>query len=277
MSFEQMIAQARLQSEVEVLEGWGQGRALFGGLLGAMVLAHLEGKMQDRASASATQLGPVIRALTISFVAPVEVGQLEIQSEVLRAGKSVIQMQCTMRQHGQVVLSALASFGMARSSSVVVESWKAPDIGAPGSGQAIPYFEGIVPEFTRKIDFRITGCDLPFSGSSRSHMDGWMRWNARAGVTTEKARLLDLVALIDAWPPAILQMLKQPNPASSLTWTLEFPAIDDAVLSEAANPWWQYRAQTESARNGYGHIAAHIWDESGRLVAISRQTVTVFG
>ena len=91
-----------------------------------------------------------------------------------------------------------------------------------------------------------------------------------------EARYLDLVALIDAWPPAILQMLKQPTPASSLTWTVEFPAVDDLQLAAESNPWWQYRAITESAQNGYAHISAHIWGQGGRLVAISRQTATVF-
>ncbi len=276
MSFETMISQARLGEKVNVTSGWGQGRALFGGLLGALVVAGLEAKLSQR-GLSLNGNTPVLRALTISFVAPVEVGDLEITSDILRAGKSVIQMSCTMRQNDQVVLSALASFGAARQSSVLVPALIAPQIGDAGSGQSFPYIEGVIPEFTRMIDFRYTGCDLPFSHSQHSHIDGWMRWSQNAGVSSATTRLVDLVALIDAWPPAILQMLKQASPASSLTWTLEFPAIDDGVISSQTNPWWQYRAQTESAQNGYAHIAAHVWNDDGRLVAISRQTVTVFG
>ncbi|TXI93382.1 MAG: thioesterase family protein [Burkholderiaceae bacterium] len=276
MSFEAMIAQARLGGSVDVNAGWGQGRALFGGLLGALVVAHLEGKLGQQGM-SLNANSPVLRALTISFVAPVEVGTLEMSSEILRAGKSVIQISCTLRQNQQIVLSALASFGAARQSSVVVEALPAPQIGEAGSGNSFPYIEGVIPEFTRMIDFRYTGCNLPFSHAKTSHIDGWMRWSEAAGITSDAPRLVDLVALIDAWPPAILQMLGKPSPASSLTWTLEFPAIDDAILSSKKNPWWQYRAQTESAQNGYGHIATHIWRDDGKLVAISRQTVTVFG
>jgi acyl-CoA thioesterase len=41
--------------------------------------------------------------------------------------------------------------------------------------------------------------------------------------------------------------------------------------------WTQYRAVIEHARDGYGHVAAGLWTPKGELVAISRQTVTVFG
>lgn len=275
MSFETMLVQAEQSSLVEIESGWGQGRAIFGGLLGALVVAHMQARLTGDAK---------LRALTISFVAPVEVGEVEFKSEVLRAGKSVTQMQCHMLQQGKVVVSALASFGVARSSQVVVKSESAPNFGDIKDGLSFPFIEGVIPEFTRKIDFLYTNCDLPFSASSKSHINGWMRWKESAEVSAELsaevsagcAPLLSLIALIDAWPPAILQMLDRPTPASSLTWTLEFPSIDEASLSQQANPWWQYRAHTDAALNGYGHIAAEIWNERGQLVAISRQTVTVF-
>ncbi|WP_222611212.1 thioesterase family protein [Undibacterium nitidum] len=275
MNYESMVDQATRAELVDIAAGWGQGRATFGGLLGALVVAHLQGALA-RKSEPGSQVSLVLRALTISFVAPVEVGQVSISSEVLRSGKSVTQMLCTMKQNGQVCVSALASFGAARQSRVVVASAAAPQIDSPEAGRVIPNLEGIAPEFTKLIDFRFINGELPFSGAATSHIEGWMRWKPSAGVKTPTARYLDLVALIDAWPPAVLQMLAQPTPSSSLTWTLEFPAIDDAQLSTEANPWWQYRAVTESAQNGYAHISSHCWDQTGRLVAISRQTATVF-
>jgi acyl-CoA thioesterase len=38
-----------------------------------------------------------------------------------------------------------------------------------------------------------------------------------------------------------------------------------------------YRAVIEHARDGYGHTASALWSPQGELIAISRQTVTVFG
>ncbi len=62
--------------------------------------------------------------------------------------------------------------------------------------------------------------------------------------------------------------------ASSLTWTIEFvqpvPTLD-------THDWCRYRAVIEHARDGYGHCAAGLWTPDGELIALSRQTVTVFG
>ena len=45
----------------------------------------------------------------------------------------------------------------------------------------------------------------------------------------------------------------------------------------SGDDWCQYRAEIEHARDGYGHIAAGFWSPQGELLAISRQTVVVFG
>jgi acyl-CoA thioesterase len=41
--------------------------------------------------------------------------------------------------------------------------------------------------------------------------------------------------------------------------------------------WCRYQAVIEHARDGYGHTAAAMWNPAGELLALSRQTVTVFG
>ncbi len=83
-----------------------------------------------------------------------------------------------------------------------------------------------------------------------------------------------LLALVDAWPPSVLPMLRQPAAGSTLTWTIEFV---QSVRSLNAGDWCQYRVETEYAREGYGHAAAALWSADGALLALSRQTVTVFG
>ena len=41
--------------------------------------------------------------------------------------------------------------------------------------------------------------------------------------------------------------------------------------------FWQYRVITDSFADGYGQCQATVWDDRGRPVALSRQTVVVFG
>ena len=40
--------------------------------------------------------------------------------------------------------------------------------------------------------------------------------------------------------------------------------------------WFKYKVFTDYAAHGYAAEYAHIWDVNNRLVAISRQIVTVF-
>lgn len=242
---------------------WGQGRASFGGVVAALVY----GVMRARVPAERPP-----RSLAISFVAPVEPGVATcFEAEVLREGKAVSQVLGRALQNGQVVALVQGSFGAARSSSVRVEAHPAPRIKAVEDSQELPYIPQVTPEFTRHIAMRWGLGGLPFSGSQSREMGGWVRFRDQQRIVPlDEAHLLGLV---DAWPPALLSLLKAPAPGSSLTWTIEFMQPVAALTSDQ---WCLYRAEIEQARDGYGHIAAALWSSDGELLAISRQTVTVF-
>ena len=54
-------------------------------------------------------------------------------------------------------------------------------------------------------------------------------------------------------------------------------ALNKKLRGDAQADGADTRAEIEHARDGYGHIAAALWSPAGELIAISRQTVTVFG
>ncbi|MFT4941090.1 MAG: acyl-CoA thioesterase [Paraglaciecola sp.] len=68
-------------------------------------------------------------------------------------------------------------------------------------------------------------------------------------------------------------MLRWPAPASSMSWKVEF--IHPHSTFQPTD-WFAYQAQTRQAADGYGHTEANIWDAKGKLIAVSRQTVTIF-
>lgn len=271
MEFTQILNNAREAiaggRKVEIPAGWTQGRATYGGLAAALVYEAIAAALPDDANADAP-----LRSLTVSFVAPAQVGPLEARAQVLRAGRSAIQIEARALQGEQVVTAALASFGRARESSIAVSPGKGTEFMPPPDCEALPFIEGLVPEFTRHFEYRIGAGGMPFSGSSEPRLGGWVRFRQATGPVS----IGHLLALIDAWPPAVLPMLKQLSPASSLTWTLE---ILPSALEQAQNgeEWWQYLAEVEQAEHGYGVTQAKLWDARGNLVALSRQTVTVFG
>lgn len=111
---------------------------------------------------------------------------------------------------------------------------------------------------------------MPFSGQGGREMGGWMQFREPPETLTDA----HIVALIDAWPPALLPHLKSPAPASSLSWALDIMHPRPDVRP---GDWLLYRATIDQAGAGYGHTQAGIWTSRGELVATSRQTVTVFG
>ncbi|CAB0150002.1 hypothetical protein PSI9734_00575 [Pseudidiomarina piscicola] len=261
-SFDAILQQITPEAEqsLDLPEGWGQGRALFGGITAAIAWQH---------AAAGAASDQQLRSMTVSFVAPVLAGSAQLKRRILRRGKNVTQVAVDIVQQEAVVLSALLSYGRARPSAIQVTDTPNPDEKSLAQGQRFP--EGpLVPEFTRAFDYRVTIGGLPFCGSKSREFGGYMRFRELDAPITAGL----LLGLVDAWPPALLTHLTELTPASSLTWTIEFPTT---LPQRSSHDWWHYVATIDYAADGYGHTHAHIWDESGELVAISRQTVTVFG
>jgi len=252
------------QSEIEIPATWGQGRATYGGLVAAMLISHLIGQL-------GTQL--VLRSATVSFIAPALAGAATLTAEVFRQGKSATQAEARLMQDGQVVAVLLASFGQPRESGIQVEPIHvAPEfkVVAPLDVPQMPYIAGMMPEFFQHIDIRWAKGKPPFSGATRPDFAGWMRYQDQS---LPEFGLAHLFGLLDAWPPAVLPMFKTPAPASSLCWTLEF--IHQPAGYTAAD-FWRYAVRTDSADEGYAHTEAYVWDQAGRLMVISRQTISIF-
>lgn len=263
-----MLERAATGRDPQVAPGWGQGRATYGGLVGALLLASVTGALRDAGDARPTQ---PLRALTVSFVAPVAPGPVGLEPTILRRGSNVTQAHALMRQEGAVVAAMLASFGAHRSSTIEVPAEHVmPPLPDPDSIEPFPAIPGATPDFFSHVELRLVTGGAPFSGSESSSITGWMRFRA----APEGFGVEHLVALADAWPPAVLQMLSAPAPASSLSWTLE---LVDELVDVAPDTHWAYEVHSDVARDGYAHTQARLWRPDGTLTAISRQTVTVFG
>jgi len=262
MSFSSLINKvSRETSVIEINESWSQGRAGFGGLVAALVYESMALKLNDDRP---------VRSLHVSFVGPVSADEpLCLESEVLREGKSVSHILGRGIQNGQTQVSVLGSFGHARSSTIQVKDKANIFPENPAEQTPLDFVAGVTPNFTKHFDFRYCTA-LPFAGSSETVVRGFVRFKS----PEEKNGISQLLALIDAWPPAPLPMLKVLAPASSLNWTIEFIQPSPALEPDE---YCQYEAEIVHASNGYGHTRAKIWNRKGELIAISQQTVTIFG
>jgi acyl-CoA thioesterase len=243
---------------------WSQGRASFGGLMAAL---------QYEAMRNHVPVERPARSLAITFVGPAELDvPIAFEVEVLREGKAVSQVLGRAVQNGQVMMLVQGSFGAPRESVVSVAAESAPALRPVEECQELPFISGMMPEYLRFMEIRWALGGLPFSNTPSPAIGGYARF--RGQHSAEPLTEAYILALVDTWPPALLPYLRKPTPASSLTWTIEFIQPQPALTTQ---DWCSYRAVIEHARDGYGHTAATLWTPGGELVAISRQTVTVFG
>lgn len=245
-----------------VPDDWEQGRTVFGGLSAGLLYRAMCTEVAD---------GRPLRSATFNFVAPLAANApFGFECRLLRSGKNATQVAANLIQDGQVCVSALACFAVDRPSSVAVDWPRQPLPPLPDPGSFPRPVPPMAPNFLGQIDLEITAGNPPFSGSAEAAIGGWMRLRQRPQRLTEA----HMIVLIDAWPPAVLQMLEQPAPASTMSWNVEFVHPHKPLAPEA---WLAYEVETVQAYGGYAHTEAKIYSDAGELTAISRQMVSVFG
>lgn len=240
---------------------WAQGRTSYGGISAGIVYSAISTLVTD---------DRVVRSLTTNFVGPLLVDEpFEIEVELLRTGKNMTQFLGRAVQDGKTAVISQACFGVARESNILVENHDEHKMSVPQKAKFIPQIPKVTPKFLQHFDLSIEAGGVPFTRKKDSHYHGWMRFKKPPATMSDA----HLITMIDAWPPTLLQMMKWPAPASTVSWNLEFIHPHRPVAGE---DWFAYQAHTRQAAAGYGHTEATIWDKDNEVVAISRQTVAVF-
>ena len=183
--------------------------------------------------------------------------------------KNVSQLQARAIQDEKVAVVVQACFGEQRQSKIEVKNEEVHNLPLPEKSNFIPQIPKITPKFLRHFDLSIEKGGIPFTGKKQAKYYGWMRYKTAPAEITDA----HIVGIIDAWPPTLLQMLKWPSPASTVSWNLEFIHPHRPI---GPTDWFAYKAETRQAAGGYGHTEATIWDKYGEVIALSRQTVAVF-
>lgn len=261
MKFDEYLTLSREDKPLSIQPDWGQGRTTFGGMSAALILAKM---LRD------TDPLQALRSVNVSFCGPVLVDEeIQVDTQVLSSGKSISQKTGTVTQHGSIRTHISACFGTERTSNIQALVEKRNDLGEPGKGNHLPFIKGVTPDFTQNIDLCWTRGGLPFSNTKETSIAGW----ARLKHTPRSFDDEHLLAIIDAWPPAVLPMLSKPAPTSSVTWNVEFLHSRPGL---APNDWVFYECDVIQAENGYAHTQARVYHPNGDLIALSRQLVTIY-
>jgi acyl-CoA thioesterase len=251
--------------QVTVPPDWLQGRTVFGGM--QMALA---GRAM-RAAMPVESRDLPLRSAQMTFVGPVLGGApLRLRAQTLRRGKSTVHARCDIETpEGAVACTVVGIFGVARPSRFVREM-PMPDPGRrPDELAHATVPAGAGPAFLQHFETRWALGDVPFSGCNepRSLIYGRLR-DRECGA--EDA----LLALADVIPTPVLSMLKQPTPASSLSWMIE--VLRDPVTLDL-HDWVLIDTEVRAGTAGYLSQTSVLFGPDGHAYSVSHQTVGVFG
>ncbi|GLQ97059.1 acyl-CoA thioesterase [Dyella mobilis] len=241
-----------------ISEDWLQGRSTFGGLQAALALRAMRELVPEDLP---------LRSLQVAFIAPIAEGTVRVAARVLRRGKSVMQIEARLLDGDDTACLVIGVFGAARTSTLRVLPAQ-PQVEAMAEPHVLRYVPGVLPQFTQHFDACWLQGDIPFSGSKKTEQVVVVGLKDE-GVADEA----QVVAFADFIPPLALSMLDRPTPGSSLTWMLECFADSRGLPLQN----WRIDAQMQAAQDGYTSQQVMLWGPGGEAVALSRQSMVVFG
>ncbi len=218
--------------------------------------------------------------VTTQFVSTAPGGaEVSVLGEVLAPGRRTNQVRVTATDaDGAVMFASLGATGHHRDTGVTGSFEHAPEVASPdesvdsgGPFAAMLRNAGVtdVPQipsdlgFASVVEFREPSVrSHPDPGPGRMCM--WCRRRDRVPLTPAMlAFVADLVPLSVAHGAAVV--------AGGVS-------LDNTVRFAAAEPteWVLLDLRAHSAHGGYGHGTAHLWSESGQLLATASQTATMF-
>jgi acyl-coenzyme A thioesterase PaaI-like protein len=245
------------RASLAVTPDWLQGRTVFGGVQAALALRAMRTLVP----------GVPLRTLQGTFLAPVPEGTVTATARVLRTGKSATHVEARLADGDTPLALLVGVFGAPRASVVQLRPrQQAVDAAKP---RDFPYLAGVMPAFTQHFKARWLRGGFPYTGDTgAAHVvELAMR---DAGPATEG----HVLAMADFVPPVGLSHLRTPAPGSTLTWMIEFlaHAFEGLALEN-----WRVDVAMDHARDGYTGQSVMVWGPGGEPLAMSRQSMVVFG
>lgn len=235
-----------------VHEAWGIAGNANGGYLMAIAA---------RAMAGVSRPHPV--SLTAHFLAPGTPGPVTIRPQVIKAGHRFTTVRASLSSEERQLVELLGSFSdLADVEGPVHIDAAPPDLPPPEDCiRVVPDPLGFPPPLMSKVDMRLHPEDSVFATGRPSGRPLFRGWFRLPGETMDPFGML---LAVDAFPPTIF------NAHLPIAWT---PTLElTAHVRGLPEPGWlRCRFSTRFISGGMLEEDGDIWDESGRLVAQSRQ------
>lgn len=218
---------------------------------------------------------PVVRALaslgghcdplsvTTSYLRPVSGGEpAAIRGEVIRSGRTTTVVRGVLTQDGKERLTVLATLGDLDETVGIGPSLQpdAPPIPSPEECPSrIELDQGVALPILDRLDIRIDPACVAGGGSDRAVMAGWIRLHDGS-----EPSALTLALFADSFPPSLYTLVGRVGWVPTIELTVH-------VRRRPVAGWIQARFECDDLVEGRMIESGTLWDESGRVVARSRQ------
>ena len=236
-----------------------------GGLHGGRVPAWLL-----EAAATSAAMRPA--ALTVSFLRPVDASiPVGFDVEAVHRGRTTETTVVRLSQGDRLRAQATVSSG---TTGVGPEVWgPAADLSGRADPEALARFlpPPEVVEFAQHVDIRPLTATVPGVEADEPQYEAWVRM-----VDPEVAETLGpegtAAVLLDAMPPGVFALWRQPRPVPTVELTIHFAS----PTSEPA-AWHHVAHGTVWASPSACVDETELRSRAGRLVAVARQTRRIVG
>jgi hypothetical protein len=250
------------QFAFDVPSGFGQGNAVFGGLVvGALSRAMLEHVGDETRK---------LRSISAHLLGAPAVGATRITVRPLRVGRGTTVLAADLFAGDELMCHAVGVFGGERPFRDVFLDLQAPVLPPVAELPLSPVAPPLAPEFTQHFEFRVKH-GLPFSGIAGETL-GYVR--PKPSATPRTPDLPTLIATSDAWWMSVMQVLPGPRPSATLAFTLELHDTD-AWCRGPRDAWLIHRGNLVRLGEGYSTETRDLWTEDGKLLATNRQLAVV--
>lgn len=205
--------------------------------------------------------------MTAHFVRPAAPGDVEVTTEIVKAGRRHTTVAARLLQDGRECVRLIGTFGDLSAADgptrVDREPPELPPVEDCRDMNAVAESdEGFTPPVFQRFDHRMPAGMMDWARGrplGRGLMEGWCRF---AG--GEPMDALGMLVVADAYPPAVF------NAGEPIGWT---PTIELTVQirKRPAPGWLANRFTTDHLTRGYLEEDGEMWDSEGDLVALSRQ------
>ena len=246
----------RFTLERPVDSSWWVVNGPNGGYIAALLLRAMQETVGDDAR--------IPRSLTVHYTSPPVEGPAEIETEVLRSGRSLSSVTSRLVQEGKLRAFAVAAISRTRAGADFVDL-RMPE--APPAADLEP-FEGLLPIHDRYEIRFLPGAGRD-AGSDHAQTAGWIRLAA-------PGRPLDaqlLAAYADALPPAVFSLaggIDRFGPVPTVDLTVHF-RNPEAWAAIGSDEHCLAVFRTRLKDGAFLEEDGEIWSPDGRLLALSRQ------